>query len=98
MARCAAADPQRHRADGERVVKGRRFIAGAICPACQALDRTVVEERGDERIRLCIDCGHVERMSLASALPRGRLETPKAPTEVPAQTVRLVTPPPKSAK
>lgn len=35
----------------------RRFIAGAICPQCQAVDRLVVEEVEGTARRRCVSCG-----------------------------------------
>ncbi len=37
----------------------RRFIAGAVCPRCSALDKIVMydNERG-ERVRECVSCGY----------------------------------------
>ena len=54
----------------------RRFIAGAICPNCQALDRLVIEASEDEStLRRCVSCGFSEVMDTQPrvALP-GRLE------------------------
>lgn len=36
-----------------------RFIAGAICPSCKAMDRLVVDMETDERS--CVDCGFKEK-------------------------------------
>ena len=36
-----------------------RFIAGAICPSCKAMDRLVVDMETDERS--CIECGFKEK-------------------------------------
>jgi len=41
----------------------RRFIAGAVCPECRALDRIVLEEADGERRRLCVSCGHSDTMA-----------------------------------
>lgn len=76
----------------------RRFIAGAVCPRCGEMDKTVVDLDSDRRE--CIACGFGEerppeepavvevstRVSRASAR---RVETP-------AQTVTLIDP--RSAK
>ncbi|MEM9621570.1 MAG: YheV family putative metal-binding protein [Pseudomonadota bacterium] len=62
----------------------RRFIAGAVCPNCRALDRLVVEvDESGERLpqRVCVACGFTEELSVsdpsiqsAAAVPRGRVE------------------------
>ena len=36
-----------------------RFIAGAVCPSCKAMDRLVVDMETDERS--CIECGFKEQ-------------------------------------
>lgn len=36
----------------------RRFIAGAVCPRCGAMDRIVVDSGTDERS--CVSCGFSE--------------------------------------
>lgn len=38
----------------------RRFIAGAKCPKCQALDRIVMLTSGENEWIECIDCGYEE--------------------------------------
>jgi uncharacterized protein len=38
----------------------RRFIAGAKCPKCQALDRVVMLTSGENEWIECIDCGYNE--------------------------------------
>jgi hypothetical protein len=38
----------------------RRFIAGAVCPRCAALDRIVVFERDGHAFRGCISCDFEE--------------------------------------
>jgi len=44
------------------VVK-KRFIAGAVCPHCQAQDTIVlIESEGDKHFE-CIECGHTDKMS-----------------------------------
>ncbi len=56
----------------------RRFIAGAVCPNCQALDRLVLEESAEadaKPIRRCVACGFSDDKAAAtSAWPRGRVE------------------------
>jgi uncharacterized metal-binding protein (TIGR02443 family) len=71
----------------------RRFIAGAVCPECRALDRIVVEEIEGGRRRRCVSCGHTDTLASGSALePPGRF-TRRPEREVPATVVRIVDPP-----
>ena len=47
-------------------MKGARFIAGAVCAACGAVDRIVVEEREGLRIQRCVACGREEAIDASS--------------------------------
>ena len=52
-----------------------RFIAGAICPVCGAMDRLQVVGEGDARRRRCVSCGHEDDLAAAaSPEPRSRLD------------------------
>lgn len=48
-----------------------RFIAGARCRSCGAVDRIVVEDAPDGRVQRCVACGH--RETLAQDAPDGAL-------------------------
>ncbi len=58
----------------------RRFIAGAVCPGCQALDRLVVQTAEDGlRTRNCVACGYEDQTpgsmeNVPAGVPRGRPE------------------------
>ncbi|MGA0840027.1 MAG: YheV family putative metal-binding protein [Pseudomonadales bacterium] len=72
----------------------RRFIAGAVCPACRAEDRTVLERRDDARRRLCVACGHEELEDLkgSSAPPEPPSRFNRATAPAAAVPVRLFAP------
>jgi uncharacterized protein len=55
----------------------RRFIAGAKCPKCQALDRVVMLTAGENEWIECIDCGYEENRPTHVDAP----EMPAAPDE-----------------
>ncbi len=38
----------------------RRFIAGAVCPKCAAMDKVVVYEESGSQYRACVVCDFVE--------------------------------------
>ncbi len=38
----------------------KRFIAGARCPQCQAVDRVMMLTLPDQEWIECVDCGHRE--------------------------------------
>ena len=41
----------------------RRFIAGAKCPKCEALDRVVMLSSGEDEWIECVECGYTENRS-----------------------------------
>lgn len=54
-----------------------RFIAGAVCPECRAVDRLVLETVGSAEQRRCVACGYTDaRPQAASAEPSTRLSRP----------------------
>ena len=91
---------------GEAQVIKTRFIAGAVCPDCQALDRLVVEyaivelQSSELSRRRCVACGFVEAFNedqptTSAGVPRGRPERPdvqKQQIGQKSQIVRIVDP------
>ncbi len=81
---------------------GRRFIAGAVCPRCGAMDRIVVDTGTDRRE--CVACGFGEDRPEAAPPAGGKPVAPprELPTrvtrpaarrvETPAETVTLIDP------
>ncbi len=57
-------------------MKNRRFIAGAVCPRCAAMDKIVVDLASDARE--CVACGFTD----------GRPVDPAASQEVPTRVSR----------
>jgi uncharacterized protein len=47
----------------------RRFIAGAVCPACQGMDKLFLREEAEQRICECVACGHREVLDRRSPAP-----------------------------
>ncbi|WP_041521991.1 YheV family putative zinc ribbon protein [Gilvimarinus agarilyticus] len=43
----------------------KRFLAGAICPRCEAADAIVVYSRDERDFRECVDCGFIDEMHFA---------------------------------
>ena len=78
----------------------KRFIAGAVCPECRALDRLVLETRAgangdEEEWQRCVACGYqVPRPGASSApvgVPRGKPERAVQPSsKIESQTVKIM--------
>ncbi len=78
------------------MAKTPRFIAGAICPSCQVMDRILIEEVDGVTQRRCVNCNFQEQWQPGTGQPlRSRLERPKADRAVEQQPVRIVTPAPR---
>ncbi len=55
----------------------KRFIAGAVCPQCQQLDKIILYVENGDKFFECVKCGYKEKEQTPAAKP-----TPKpAPTE-----------------
>ncbi len=87
-------------------IKSKRFIAAAVCPECDAVDRIVVEiavaltagasAEAELSRRRCVACGFTDEFSAASriayqGLPKGRPEKPKTAAVNPVK-VRILDP------
>jgi uncharacterized protein len=69
-----------------------RFIAGAVCPQCRAMDRIVLEQDEGIRRRRCVACGYSDEMTASGSVePATRLARPGGPG-APSTPVRLVDP------
>lgn len=58
----------------------RRFIAGAVCPKCAEMDKTVLYRVSEtEQVRECVRCGFKEtlRDDVALAEPETRVNQPR---------------------
>ena len=67
-----------------------RFVAGAVCPSCQEMDRMVIDGSTDER--RCIACGFVEaRPDAGATMPATRVTRAAARrVDTEAEAVRLL--------
>ncbi|MEE8244535.1 MAG: YheV family putative zinc ribbon protein [Pseudomonadales bacterium] len=68
-----------------------RFIAGAVCPACHALDRIVVssDDEGIEHQR-CVSCGYAKQGRPSAGTPPSVRLQRHEPT--PSKAIRIVDP------
>ncbi|HAD09069.1 MAG TPA: hypothetical protein DCF62_06275 [Porticoccaceae bacterium] len=73
-------------------ISHKRFIAGAHCPACQAIDKIFVYREGDRNIRECVSCGFREAQAFdaLSREPETRVTRDHGLNE--PQVLRLVDP------
>ncbi|WP_346838310.1 YheV family putative zinc ribbon protein [Microbulbifer sp. SAOS-129_SWC] len=72
----------------------KRFIAGAVCPRCSAMDRIVNFREGGRNYRECVECGFKDEIRLQSE-PRElntRVNSEAQPEEV--APVKLIEPAP----
>ncbi|MDN3638022.1 YheV family putative zinc ribbon protein [Simiduia curdlanivorans] len=46
----------------------KRFIAGAVCPSCSAMDRIVMYREGESDFRECVECGFKDEMRFKTAV------------------------------
>lgn len=61
----------------------RRFIAGAVCPKCSEMDKTVMYQESGKTIRECVRCGFQDIMAEDSVEePVTRVNQPR-PGEAP---------------
>lgn len=74
-----------------------RFIAGAVCPKCGAMDtlKAGSKDDGQVMVRECVDCGYQDRISQGVNSPREmttRVTPQKVPVEVPASPIKILDP------
>lgn len=75
--------------------KIKRFIAGAICPACGEQDKLyLVDGEDGQRVRACVRCDFSERQrfELSSAELDTRVNRSREQVEQSVQLVKLLTP------
>ena len=73
----------------------KRFIAGAVCPRCSAMDRIVMFTTDEGTFRECVDCGYEDRQPDAEDVsPTPEMETRVTPGEAPDPPRRDDTPQP----
>ena len=60
----------------------KRFIAGAVCPSCGAQDAVQMYDKGDDKIRECVDCGFSDVMDKEPSLAGNPLATRVSQEEI----------------
>ena len=79
-----------------------RFIAGAVCPQCRAVDRIMVRQTPEGREQVCIACGFTQpavQQGQQGLVPRGKPERQPAAdsSSIASQPVRFIDPDPVSS-
>lgn len=74
-----------------------RFIAGAVCPKCAAMDtlKAGYEDDGDTMVRECVDCGFIDRVSQSVNTPKEvstRVNPPASKPDVEPTPVTIIDP------
>jgi len=72
----------------------KRFIAGAVCPACSAMDTIKMYEEDGVPHRECVECGYADTLdargnSVPKELTTRVNEARKAPKKPSSQTVQF---------
>ena len=72
----------------------RRFVAGAKCPQCQALDKVVMLREAGIQYRECVSCGYRDEMRFEQQFRELETRVNRSPDEQRADVsvVRLVDP------
>lgn len=70
----------------------KRFIAGAVCPRCAAMDTVYVLVKNDRNTRACTDCGFEEQANFEQSpreLPT-RVNQTRDNTVVEIQNIKII--------
>ncbi|MCZ6712280.1 MAG: YheV family putative metal-binding protein [Gammaproteobacteria bacterium] len=68
----------------------KRFIAGAVCPQCQVVDRLVVEQADGVTRRRCVSCGFSDDQGLTTTVSVSTRFVARGPGDVDAQPIKLI--------
>lgn len=69
----------------------KRFVAGAVCPRCEQMDKLVVYSRDGKDYRECVACDYHEEMRFSA--PARELQTRVSPTSsVEERTIHIIDP------
>jgi hypothetical protein len=70
----------------------RRFIAGARCPNCEAVDTLALSERDGQRVCTCVDCGFTDAQDRAAGNASDPQNRGLGEAVAQAQSVRIIDP------
>lgn len=69
----------------------KRFIAGAVCPRCSAMDRIVMYKKDGADYRECVDCGFHDQLHIQPTVREleTRVNTPEEVKQAETQVLEL---------
>ena len=70
----------------------RRFIAGAQCPRCEAVDTLALSERDGQRVCTCVDCGFTDAQDRAAGDASDPQNRALGSAVTTAQTINIIDP------
>ncbi len=73
----------------------KRFIAGAVCPACKAMDRVQMYRDSDYDYRECVACGFHDKMLFKPVVRELGTRVNQEATKVEKETQVVTILPPK---
>ena len=71
-------------------MKSKRFIAGAVCPQCQVVDRLVVEQADGVMRRRCVSCGFSDDQGSTITVSLPTRFVKRGLADVDAQSIKLI--------
>lgn len=76
----------------------RRFIAGASCPRCSALDTIIMYRENNTEVRECVDCGFKDEMRFQAKAKELETRVNKTEEEKQSEVQVIQFPPPTNSK
>lgn len=67
-----------------------RFLAGAVCPKCEAMDRIKVYSKDGKDFRECVACGFHDEMHFTGAVRELETRVNEQKEAVQAQVVNII--------
>ncbi|WP_020208534.1 YheV family putative zinc ribbon protein [Gilvimarinus chinensis] len=67
-----------------------RFLAGAVCPRCEAMDRIKVYSKDDKDYRECVECGFLDELHFPGNSRELPTRVNQAKTEIDEDVVKIL--------
>ena len=75
------------------MAKGKRFIAGAVCPKCAEMDKLFIYELDNQVYRECVACGFKEKQQFDFKQAELQTRVNKTEEQIQAETQVIQFPP-----